>query len=75
MSSSPKRCIAADADTISVDHGYLSRVLRLTLLAPDLVEAIIDGRQPEEMRLADLLEGFPSEWGSQSHALVRGQLA
>ena len=30
-----------------IDRGYLGRVLQLTLLAPDLVEAILDGRQPE----------------------------
>ena len=43
----------------------MSRVLRLTLLAPDIVEAILDGRQPEGMRLADLLDGFPLEWEGQ----------
>ena len=43
----------------------MSRVLRLTLLAPEIVEAILDGRQPEGMRLEDLLEGFPVEWDRQ----------
>ena len=38
---------------------YVSRVLRLTLLAPEIVEAILDGRQPAEMQLDDLLKGFP----------------
>ena len=41
-------------------------VLRLTLLAPDLVEAILDGRQPEGMRLEELLKGFPTEWKQQA---------
>ncbi len=36
-----------------VNPGYKSRVLRLTLLAPEIVEAILDGRQPEGVRLED----------------------
>jgi hypothetical protein len=44
---------------------YVSRVLRLTLLAPEIVEAILDGRQPAELQLDDLLEGLPLEWGRQ----------
>jgi hypothetical protein len=40
-------------------------VLRLTLLAPDIVEAILDGRQPPELQLDDLLDGFPLEWDEQ----------
>ena len=39
----------------------MSRVLRLTL-SPDLVEAVLDGRRPEGIRLDDLLGGFPLEW-------------
>jgi hypothetical protein len=52
-----------------VNRGYLSRVLRLTLLAPEIVEAILDGRQAEGMRLEELLEGFPLEWVGQKWAL------
>jgi hypothetical protein len=48
-----------------VHSTYVSRVLRLTLLAPDIVEAILDGRQPSELQLDDLLEGFPLEWDRQ----------
>ena len=48
-----------------VNRGYLSRVLRLTLLAPVIVEAILDGRQAEGIRLENLLEGLPSEWEGQ----------
>jgi hypothetical protein len=41
---------------------YMSRVLRLTLLAPDIVEAILDGTQAPEMTLARALEPFPAGW-------------
>ena len=46
-------------------HSYMTRVLRLTLLAPDIVEAILDGRQEPEVTLARLLEPFPVEWSRQ----------
>ena len=48
-----------------INSSYVSRVLRLTLLAPDVVEAILDGRQPDGMTLPGLLKPFPVEWGSQ----------
>ena len=49
---------------------YVSRVLRLTLLAPEIVEAILDGRQPAELRLKDLLEASPLDWEGQCHLLA-----
>ena len=48
-----------------INPSYVSRVLRLTLLAPDIVEAILNGRQPEGMTLPGLMEPFPVEWGRQ----------
>ena len=45
-----------------INSSYVSRVLRLTLLAPDIVEAILDGRQPEEMTLPRLMEGVEMKW-------------
>ncbi len=48
-----------------INSSYVSRLLRLTLLAPGLVEAILDGRQPEGMTLPGLMEPFPVEWDRQ----------
>jgi hypothetical protein len=43
----------------------MTRVLRLTLLAPDLVEAILDGKQGPDVTLVRALERFPTEWEDQ----------
>jgi len=48
-----------------INSSYVSRLLRLTLLAPDIVEAILDGRQPDGVTLPSLMEPFPAEWVSQ----------
>ncbi len=48
-----------------VNETYISRALRLTLLAPDMVAAILDGRQPEGMTLPGLLKGVAVEWEGQ----------
>ena len=44
---------------------YISRVVRLSLLAPDIVDAIMAGRQPPSMMLTNLLEDVPVEWQMQ----------
>ena len=48
-----------------INGSYVGRVLRLTLLAPDLVEAILDGRQAADMTLAALMQPFPVLWVQQ----------
>jgi hypothetical protein len=45
-------------------------MLRLTLLAPDVVEAILDGKQPEVMHLDELTQAMPSGWEEQRHLSV-----
>jgi len=58
-----------------VDRGYLGTILRLTLLAPDSVEAILDGRQPPELGLPQLMEPFPAEWPEQQQVLLSANTA
>jgi hypothetical protein len=54
-----------------INTSYVSRILRLTLLAPEIVEAILDGRQPADMTLASLMRPFPVVWREQARALFR----
>src|SRR5882762_9166140 len=48
-----------------VNDSYLSRILRLTLIAPDIIEAILAGRQPTTLQLDDLLKPLPAAWAGQ----------
>jgi hypothetical protein len=54
-----------------IERGYLGSLLRLTLLAPDIVEVILDGRKPEAISLSRLLGQFPANWTGQFVILDR----
>jgi len=53
------------ADRLDVDRSYASRILRLNLLAPDIVEAILAGREPSGLSLANLTQTIPVLWHEQ----------
>ena len=55
--------LAEMADAERISRSYVSRILRLTLLAPDIVERILDGRPT--VGLPRLLKPFPVEWERQ----------
>ena len=57
--------IAEIADAEKINESYVGRVLRMTLLAPDIVETILNGRQPAELQLDDLMTRFSVEWREQ----------
>ncbi len=52
-----------------LDRGYLGSLLKLTLLAPDIVESVLDGRHPERIGLPVLLDPFPAAWDAQRVAI------
>src|SRR6266851_7710885 len=56
----------------AINESYLGRVLRLTLLSPTLIEAILEGRQPTTLELDDLMKQFPVEWDRQLGSLTEG---
>ena len=55
-----------------INDSYVSRILRLTLLAPDIVDAILDGRQPLALTLARLMKPFPVGWEEQRPRFLSG---
>jgi hypothetical protein len=57
--------ISEMAKAEGVERGYVGSLLRLTLLPPAMVEAFLDGRQPEGVTLPTLLEGVPVGWDRQ----------
>lgn len=57
------------AEAEKINQSYLCRVLRLTLLAPDIVEMILDGTQPAALQMDALLKPMPLEWAAQRAAL------
>ncbi|KND17286.1 bacteriophage-like protein [Pannonibacter phragmitetus] len=58
--------IAELAEREGIAPSYMTRVLRLTLLAPDIIEGILDGKQGPEVTLAQVLEPFPLTWQHQA---------
>jgi hypothetical protein len=56
-----------------IDPSYVGDVLRLTLLAPDIIEMILDGRQPPGLQFEQLRKSFPLEWRAQRRAIHGGE--
>ena len=53
----------------AISPTYISRLLRLTLLAPDIVEAVLNGRKPETVTQELLFQPLPDEWHRQQRWL------
>jgi hypothetical protein len=59
------RCAGEIAEAEGVTRSFVNRLLRLTLLSPDIVETILDGRQPKGLQLEELMRSLPSKWEEQ----------
>jgi hypothetical protein len=70
IESGQARSVTDLAEQEHVTVAYVCRLLPLTCLAPDIVEAILDGRQPKGLRLAEVLGNGPLAWEEQRR--VRG---
>ena len=53
------------AKALAVDFAYVARLLQLTLLAPDIVEAVLDGWEPSGLSLEKLRRTLPAVWEEQ----------
>ena len=56
------------AEKEGIAFTYMARLMRLSLLSPELVDAVMDGHQPANITLANLMDPFPADWKEQ-HAL------
>jgi hypothetical protein len=70
LESGTHATIAEIAAREKINGSYVGRVMRLTLLAPDIVEAILGGRQPAGLQLDGLMRWFPVDWRDQRMRLI-----
>jgi hypothetical protein len=65
--------ISEMAKAEGVERGYVGTLLKLTLLAPDIVEAVLDGRHTKRIGLPGLLHPLPVAWDAQRVAINLAQ--
>lgn len=58
------------ASAEKIDRGYLGRLLRLSVLAPDVVEAVLNEPASDQGNLTRLMEPLPANWEKQRDALL-----
>jgi hypothetical protein len=61
--------ISEMAEAEQIERGYLGSLLRLTLLAPSIVDGILNGRGSPNLSLPELLEPLPTAWPDQQEML------
>jgi hypothetical protein len=58
------------ANAEKINETYVGRILRLTLLAPDIVDAVLEGRHPAGLHLESLMTRFPVGWKHQRETFI-----
>ena len=64
--------INALAEAEKINRAYVCRLLNLTLLAPEITEAVLDGRQAKGMMLEEMVKALPTDWGEQRRVFGLG---
>jgi hypothetical protein len=57
-------------ETENISTSYVSRILRLALLAPDIVELTLEGRADEALMLEQLQRPLPASWEEQRELIL-----
>ena len=65
LASGQVASLIALAKQVGVNKRYVSRVVRASLLAPDIVETILEGQQPPEITVEHLFDHLPMDWAEQ----------
>jgi hypothetical protein len=63
-------CLDEIGNAEKIAPSFFSRVFRLALLAPDIVELVLAGNQPAHLTLRDFMGPFPVEWAGQRELLI-----
>jgi len=69
LESGEVKSIRGLATRFHVDHSYVARTLRLACLAPEIVEAIVRGDEPDGLTLGRLMRPWPVGWDEQRNEL------
>ncbi len=78
LDSGNYRSIREMADSLGLCQTYVMRLLRFTLLAPDIIQAILDGNEPDGFSQNKLVGAIPADWNEQRRkwgfAATRGDM-
>ena len=65
LDSGKYRSIREMAGSLGICDTYMSRLIRFTILAPDIIETMLDGREPYGFSQTKLTGAIPGEWEEQ----------